>query len=151
MSDLITIIAPSGIKVEFNISDYSTCYDLFKAVLKAVRQGGLSTKLPEGIQLSELGTFAERDIRDLAGLGDAIIDIITSKECEDLIFKCMERATYDGQRITGRSFFEDINRRGDFLWIVKEIGWANIRPFVSHLTFGLGDTSPQAEKKISQP
>lgn len=129
--------APSGARVQITLSDYSTSYDLLKAVLKAVRQGGVASKVPDNVQLSDLGKFSELDIRDLGGFADAVIDVITSKEVEELVFRCMARATYDDQRITGPQFFDEEKRRGDFLWVAYEVIKVNLGPFGSHLQSGL--------------
>ena len=135
---MASFTAPSGARVEVSISDYSTCFDLMKAVLKAVRSGGVSSKIPDNIQLSDLGKFSEMDIKDLGGFADAVIDIITSKEVEELTFKCMERATYNDQRIT-RATFEPEATRGDFIFVAFQVIKINLNPFGSHLSSGLKD------------
>jgi len=145
---MLKFTAPSGAKVEMTLSDYSTSFDLMKAVMKAVRQGGVGSKIPKDIQLSDLAKLKEANLNDLGGLADAIIDIITSREVEELVFKCMERCSYDNERIS-RSTFEPEDRRGDFLFIAWEVGRANVLPFGSHLTSGLKNIFQQ-EKKGSQ-
>jgi len=140
--------APSGAKVEVTLSDYSTSCDLMKAVLRAIRQGGVGSKIPENIQLSDLSKLTNANLQDLGGFADAVIDVITSKEVEELIFKCMERCTYKDERIS-RSTFEPEDRRGDFLFIAWEVGKANVRPFGSHLTSGLKNIFQQ--KKDDSP
>ena len=135
---MASFTAPSGAKVEVTISDYSTCFDLMKAVLKAVRSGGVASKIPENLQLSDLGKFSEMDIKDLGGFADAVIDIITSKEVEELAFKCMERAIYNDQRIT-RATFEPEEARGDFIFVAFQVIKINLNPFGSRLSSGLRD------------
>mgnify|MGYP001472003072 CR=1 FL=1 len=133
--------APSGAKVEVTVTDYSTCFDLMKAVLRAVRQGGVGSKIPDNIQMSDLGKFSELDIKDLGGFADAVIGVMTSKEVEELTYKCMERATYNGQRIT-RSTFEPEESRGDFLFVAFQVIKTNLNPFGSHLSSGLKGMFP---------
>lgn len=145
MSEFLT---PSNAKVCITISDYSTSFDLMKAVLRAVRQGGLSSKMPGGDDMADLADFTKKDLKEIGGLLDAVVDVITSKEVEDLIFKCMERCTYDDEKIT-RATFEKEERRGDFLYVAFEVLKANVNPFMSHLTSGLKGIFQQ--KKSDSP
>jgi len=138
--------APSGAKIEMTLSDYSLCWDLLKAVLRAVRQGGVSKKIPEDVQLSDLSKLSDANLQDLGGLADAVIDIVTSIEVEELIYKCMNRCTYNNERIT-RATFEPEDKRGDFLFVAWEVGRANVRPFGSHLTSGLKNAFQQEKPK----
>jgi len=140
--------APSGASVDCTLSDYSTAFDLMRAVLSAARKGGIGSKLPENLQLSDLAKIGESDISTLGGLADVVIDVVSSREVETLIFKCMERCTYDNEKIT-RGTFEEEERRGDFLFVVFEVGKINLRPFLSHLLSGLKISSQKA--KVSTP
>ncbi len=132
--------APSGAKVDITISDYSTSFDLMKSVLRAVRQGGISDKISGSFQGLDLEAIKTKDLGSLGGLFDLVVDVITSSEVENLIFKCMERCTYDDgkgiAKIT-RSTFEPESRRGDFIFVAFEVGRINIRPFLSQLDSGL--------------
>ena len=143
-SDLKTYTAPSGAKVEYNISGYSICWDLTKAILKSIRQGGIGPKLPSNLE--GMKDLFGMDIKELGGLADIVIDIITSKEVEDLAYKCMTPATYSingsTEKIT-RSTFEPEDRRGDFIFVAFEVVKENVRPFLSHLFSGLKGMSPK--------
>lgn len=145
--------APSGADVDITMSDYSTAFDLTRAILKAVRQGGVGSKIPESLTTATLSELSGYNIKDLGGIADAIVDVITSQEVEMLAFKCMERCTYDDHRggieKISRSTFEPEDRRGDFPFVAYEVVKENIRPFASHLTSGLKGLF-QAGKKSSQ-
>lgn len=128
----IQYTAPSGAKVEITLSSYAIAFELFRAVLKAAREGGVASKLPDKFDME---SFQDMDIKNFGGLADAFIDILASKEVEDLLFQCFQRCTYDDgakERIT-RETFEKETRRGDFIPVAWEVGSANIRPFLSHL------------------
>ena len=133
---MVSFKAPSGASVEVTLSDYSTSFDLMKAVLKAARKGGIGSKLPEDVQLSDLAKIANSDISSLGGMADIVVDVITSEEVESLIFKCMERCIYDGEKVS-RTTFEKEERRADFLFVAYEVGKINLHPFLSHLLSGL--------------
>lgn len=125
--------APSGAKIEMSLVDFSTGFDLVKAGLKAIRQGGIKSKIPDTIQISEM---MDMDIKSISGIVDAIIDISTSKEVEDLIFKCMERCTYELKGNTdriSRDTFEPEERRRDFFPIAIEVVKYNVSPFFKDL------------------
>ena len=147
---MVSFKAPSGANVEATLSDYSTSFDLMKAVLRAARKGGVGSKLPEDLQLSDLAKIAYSNISTLGGLADIVIDVITSTEVEVLIFKCMERCVYDGEKVT-RDTFEKEERRGDFLFVAYEVGKINLRPFLSHLLSGLKTASQKATPSSPAP
>jgi hypothetical protein len=139
---MITYTAPSGAKVEITISDYSTALDLFKAVLKAASEGGIASKLPKDFDPKD---FGKKDLREIGGFFDAIVNVIRSKEVDDLLFKCFERCTYDdgkGEQKITRATFEPVEHRGDFLFVAFEVGRENIRPFLSQLSFALKGIFP---------
>jgi hypothetical protein len=142
--------APSGADVDITISDYSTAFDLTRAILKAVRQGGIGSKIPESLTTSTLAELSGYDIKDLGGIADALVDVIVSPEVEALAFKCMERCTYDDHRNgiekISRATFEPEDRRGDFPFVAFEVVKENIRPFASHLTSGLKGVLQKAKK-----
>jgi hypothetical protein len=128
--------APSGAEVDIYIADYSSSFDLMKAVMRSVRQGGVGSKIPNS--LSTLASFSNTDIKELGGLADGIIDIITSKEVEESLYKCMAKCLYSDERIT-KDTFEKEERRGDFFYVAFQVMAANLRPFMSHLSSGLKD------------
>jgi hypothetical protein len=135
---MLTLTAPSGAKIDVTISDYETCLGLFKSVLKAIRQSGIKNALPDNI--SGISDLMKMEVKELGGFMDAIVDVITSPEVEDWIFKCLERCTYQdkkGVQKINRSLFEDVSIRGDFIWIAVAVGRENIPPFLSHLDSGL--------------
>ena len=113
--------------------------------MKAVRQEGIASKMPENMSWAAIAT---QDWKQMGGMLDALIDIITSKEVEDMAFKCMERCTYNNEKIT-RDTFEKEERRGDFFPVAFKVITENIRPFMSRLLSGLQAESPK-EKKPSQ-
>jgi len=139
--------APSGAAVEITLSEFQIGFDLMRAVLKAARAGGIGSKMPE--KLSDLAGLANKDVKEIAGFIDIIIDILASKEVEDLIYKCFEKCTYNNARIT-RDTWDKEDARGDFLWVAYIVGFENIRPFVSHLLSGLKTTFPAAKNDSRQ-
>ena len=105
--------APSGAKVSVTISSYEICFDLLRAVRKVTLEKGKTIEN---------------------------VDVLIDPDVDRLIYKCMERATYDDQRIT-RETFELEARRGDFLPIASEIMSINLNPFVPGLSSASKDIS----------
>lgn len=135
-----TYTAPSGAKVEITLSSYDVAFNLFRAVLKSARKGGITSKIPDDLSVSNMNMQAlgELNIKDFGGLADIVIDIIASPEVEELLFQCFQRCTYEApgsvkEKIT-KDTFEIESRRGDFLSVAWAVGWANIKPFIGQLT-----------------
>ena len=120
---MIKYEAPSGAKVEITLSDFDTAFDLQTAIIKAIRQNGLVD-----IGVIDFANLAA-DWRPFAGM---FMDIITSKEVKDMVFKCMERCTYNNEKIA-RDTFEKEERRGDFFEVALKVATENIRPFWNRL------------------
>jgi hypothetical protein len=114
---MVDFITPSGVKLEISLSDYSTCFDLLREVRRAQKNGSVET-----------------------------IDVCIDPAVDKLIFKCLERATYNGLRIN-RDTFESEQARGDYFFISDKVLDVNLHPFVSRLSSGSEDMSPG--KKIS--
>jgi hypothetical protein len=101
----VKFTAPSGAEVEITVSSAETCGELFRLVLEKI----------EGKEFSKLNST------DVMGL------LLTPK-IKEILFKCMEKATYNNERIT-KDTFEDEKRRQDYFPISEAVMTANISPF----------------------
>jgi Phage tail assembly chaperone protein, TAC len=110
-------ILPSGAKVYMSVAPFQDAQALTKALMKSIK----------GVPLSD-------DVMsmDVSVLKDALIEAATSDDVQSAIFRCMERATYDGIKIT-RDLFDDkdigLKARQDFYGICAKIIEFNCMPF----------------------
>jgi hypothetical protein len=131
----------SGAKVKISPADFEDAMDLQSAILKEASKAEFSL---DGVDLKS-------DI-DLAGLIKAGMSVAASKDVREILFKCLVRCTYDGQKIT-KATFEPFEARKDYYEIVIACLKENLSPFfeglLSKLSPFLGQLK-QAENQKSQ-
>ena len=73
---------------------------------------------------------------------DLFLNLMTSKEFDTIIFKCLKHCTYNDIAVT-KTLFEDVpDARGDYYQIVKECIEINLAPFMKSLTSQLSILFP---------
>lgn len=120
---------PSGAILEATLASFEEGNALMKAVVKEV----------ESLKIS-LGDFNFKNLSINSDMSDEMINtvknyaarMISSEEIESCLWKCIGRARYDNQKIT-KDLFEQSERRGDYLIIMKEVLVFNLAPFFSGL------------------
>ena len=116
MENIDTLLA-SGAKLHITVASFADALNLRKALLKCVK----------GLEIGE-------DIfeKNVTALKDTVISMMTSDEVEQAVFKCLERVTYEGVKIT-KDLFDDPQLgeklRADFDMICWEVVKANVMPF----------------------
>lgn len=116
----------SGAKLEVTESSFNDAYSLEKALISSVKETNLS-----GLQI-------KKDIfdMDIDVLLKSILVMATSSHVEQCLFKCFERATYNGLRIN-RGLFDDpkigLLIREDFHEICLKVAEVNCRPFLKRI------------------
>jgi len=123
-------ILDSGAELEITLSDFAVCHKLLKATMQELQAIKINF-LGEGGKLENLLQMKIGD-EVLNTLKDAVLGVFSSVAIEDLMWKCMERSTYDGVKIDKKTF-ESEAARGDFLIVAKEVLWFNLRPFLKNL------------------
>jgi len=107
----------SGAKLVVSLSSFQDAHSLTKALLKSLK----GTDVPESPM--------DMDVKDFF---NALISVATSDEVEQHLFKCGERALYNGVKFN-RDLFDDKNlgeqAREDFYEISIKIIEVNCRPF----------------------
>jgi hypothetical protein len=98
------------------------------------------------VQLESLD-FAKIAGKDINSIKNAIFQLLSSDALEAVVFQCMERCLYDGQKIT-RQTFEPEQARGDYLPIAWEVIRFNLSPFFSGLSF---PSSPKPDQTAPSP
>lgn len=110
------VTLPSGAELEMTLAPFPEGRRLYVAVTKALKSINLTANL-----------------EDANALKDAFIEVSTSKEVEDAILTCLKRCTYNNERILNWDFFEDVNRREDYIPLCWEVAKFNLYPFMKVL------------------
>ena len=115
----------SGAVLEVTMSPFGVGHRLLKVLMREL----------EGVNLT-LGSMKDwKEMFEGEGLNtlkNVLSTLIASDALEEALFACMERATYNGVKIT-KDIFEDTNARGDYFIIAKEVAWFNLSPFFKNL------------------
>jgi len=97
-----------AIEVSLQDSDFATSNKLRAIFTKSVKK--------QGYKLEELGNVETIEVLDC------------NEELQEILFKCLERCTYDGVRIT-KETFEPISARQDYYEIMLACLGINYDPF----------------------
>lgn len=94
--------------------------------------------------LAELGAiaFTGKDVADV--LKNAFCTGFSSPLVDRAMWKCFERCTYDGHKIT-MDTFEPVQARDDYILCCMRMVEANIRPFLKSLYAEFKHTSTKIE------
>lgn len=111
----------SGAKVKINPADFEDAMDLQSAIMKEVSKTDFKM---DGIDMNNESSFG--------GLIKVAMSVASSKDVRDIIFKCLVRCTYEGQKITPKTF-EDVDARRDYYEIVIACLKENLSPFFEGL------------------
>ena len=81
---------------------------------------------------------------------DLFLNLMTSKDFDAIVFKCLKHCTYNDIQIT-KNLFEDIpDVRGDYYEIIKECVEYNLAPFIKSLTSQLSILFPTQTQDIQK-
>ena len=125
-------ILDSGAKLHITLADFEVCDRLFIAVSKELEGVGLNLGLKSG----NLGDFLNMDLDKDAALNtlkSAILRIASSTSIRPILWECMGRVIYNGQKVTPKTF-EGEKERGDWLTVASEVLKANLIPFFPSLS-----------------
>lgn len=139
----------SGAKVHVRVAPFKDSMALKNAITKE-----LSTK---GIDLSTL-TFKDENGKDkkigdidtkelLSPIVNSVLALDSSDEVYRAVFKCLERCTYNGEKITENTF-EDVEARGDYYEILLSCLKENIFPFFGGLRSKFKDSGLTIENLL---
>lgn len=117
----------SGAKLVITLSDFEVCDRLLIAVTKELEGVGINLGLKSG----GLADFLNMDIDKDAALNtlkNAIMRLGSSTSIRSVLWECMGRVVYNGQKVTTKTF-EGEKERGDWPIVAKEVLAANLLPF----------------------
>ncbi len=110
-----SIELPSGAKVAMTLADFESGLALYEAVTEE----GYEIRIDVGMEVLELykNVFCRASF---------------SKKIKAALWKCFERVTYNGEKIT-KDTFEKVEARQDYLKLCMEVGKFNLDPFTKDL------------------
>lgn len=119
----------SGAVLEVTLAPFAVGHRLLKAVMSEIEQ----IKISIG-DVKDISTIFSSEMNDsvINTIKNLITRVLSSDVIEEALWVCMERATYDGKKIT-RDTFEDMNVRADYFIVAKEVLWFNLTPFFKNL------------------
>jgi hypothetical protein len=121
------MILDSGARLQITLSDFDVCDRLLIAVSKELEGVGLNLGLKSG----GLGDILNMDIdkdQALNTLKNAILRLSSSTLVRPILWECMGRVVYNGEKVTPKTF-EPIEARGDWPIVAKEVLVNNLLPF----------------------
>jgi hypothetical protein len=122
----------SGARLIITLSDFEVCDRLLIAVTKELEGVGINLGLKSG----GLSDFLNMDIDKDAALNtlkNAIMRLAASTLIRPVLWECMGRVVYNGQKVTPKTF-EGEKERGDWPIVAKEVLVANLLPFFPNLS-----------------
>jgi len=131
MIDLIEIKLPSGSILKVNPAPFEDAKNLYQGVLAESK----------GVKIE---------------LGDNVYDMwknifclaLSSKEIENLVWKCLERCTINDKRVT-KETFEPVAMRGDYIIVQVEVARINVEPFTKSLYAQFGPLIEQVKSLLA--
>lgn len=120
----------SGSVLEVTMSPFIVGNRLFKAIAKEIQSVDISI----GAKGSTVQDIFQLEVSDQAinTVKNIISRLLSSDSVEEVLWQCMERATYNGVKISA-DVFESEKARGDYFIVAKEVLWFNLSPFVRNL------------------
>lgn len=111
------VTLPSGAILKITLSPFAISKALYIAVLEETK----------GLHIDPEAEVDTNLFKDMFCVG------FSSKKIEAALDKCMERALYNGLRITNDTF-EPEEAREDYLSVCWEVAYANLLPFTKSLS-----------------
>jgi hypothetical protein len=115
-------------KLKITPSSFKTAKELERSIGVALNQNRISLNLDGDIDLIESSISGE----NIGELLRSVLNIAVSREVEENLFKCCERAIYDNEKIN-IEFFEKVENRSLYYPIMIEIIKVNVYPFIESL------------------
>jgi hypothetical protein len=114
-----------GRVIKINMANFDDTCDMKDIIEATLAETGLD------LDSLELGKASLADM-DIDFILKPILKITSNKEFRKILFKCLERSSIDGEKIT-RDTFESVENRGEYYPIVLECLKVNILPFFAPL------------------
>lgn len=122
----------SGARLIITLSDFEICDRLLIAVTKELEGVGINLGLKSGGLTDFLNMDIDKDAA-LNTLKNAIMRLASSTLIRPVLWECMGRVVYNGQKVTPKTF-EGAKERGDWPIVAKEVLVENLLPFFPNLS-----------------
>lgn len=150
------IILPSNAKLTIHLVDFELAEKLHDAFLIAVQQKGIDFNLDIGDvdtesikSVGDLSSVVSQNSKLISAIIDKVIQIMTSKELKVVMYDCMLRSLYNGEKIT-KKIFEPVEARPDYYHVCYHILMENLSPFFSTIGSLLkGGQSPTGKSTLA--
>jgi hypothetical protein len=117
----------NGAKIVINTAPFADVMTLKSAIQRELASSNIKL---------DLGNISLEQEVDIVAIVKTIMQIDSSKEVFEALFKCLARCVYDGQKITEQLFEKDEPRQ-DYYLIQFECIKANLKPFLQGLVSSL--------------
>jgi hypothetical protein len=121
---------PSGAVLDMTMCPFQVGDRLLKVVMAEAE----SVKVALGIKAKTLKDLFDVDFNDemINTLKNLVARMIASDAVSEVLWQCMERVTYNNQKVT-KDTFDKEEARADYLIVFKEVLWFNLYPFFKNL------------------
>lgn len=120
-------ILDSGARLIITLADFEICDRLLIAVTKELEGVGINLGLKSGGLAEFLNMDLDKDAA-LNTLKNVIMRLASSTLIRPVLWECMGRVVYNGQKVTQKTF-EGKKERGDWPIVAKEVLVQNLIPF----------------------
>jgi len=118
----------SGAIAEINPAPFKDAMALKNAIVRELAKAGVDLQV---LIANEKDSNPNYKV-DLKSIISAVLSVDSSESVTAALFECLERCSYNGEKITTRTFETDA-ARGDYYQIVFECIQANLLPFFTGL------------------
>lgn len=112
--------------IKINVASFANAIALKNAIAREIKLGGINVDALKGKNVAEIAKL------DVAPFINIIAAIDSSKEVNEAIMACLERSTYNSEKITPDTF-DEVSAREDYYPIVAECLKVNLAPFLKGL------------------
>ncbi len=130
-------VLPSGAKLVITTAPFADASALLDAILKELR--GMRFGGNADIDPANPGGVFKDPSSFMAGV-DRLLTVATSDEVKTALFKCCERCSYEGMKVT-RALFDDPKygdqAREDYFTLAAKVVEVNCKPFFKQTFSGL--------------
>ena len=140
------VTLPSGSKLDMTPASFDEGTDLLEAATKELGTVSLTLGIKPKDGQNLLQAILSLEVGDDAvnTLKNVICKLIASKEVKAALWKCIGRTSLNGVKLTTMDYFDDPEKRADYLPMLKEVLVFNLGFFTKDLGSLLLGLKPQA-------
>lgn len=126
------IIAENGAVIKIDCASFDNAMSLKNSIVKELASSGID------IKAFEFNSIAQMEINPelVSSVIKSVLFVDCSVSFNDALFKCMERCTYNKEKIT-KATFEEVEARENYYLVAFEVIKENISPFFKGAVSGI--------------